>query len=66
MTKMTVMLMLMMTMMINARIASKVRLAEEEGRARRAQEEAEESARIARSPMHSLSFFILSSEKPFT
>ena len=49
MTKMTIMLMLMMT---DARLPSKVRLAEEEGRARRAQEEAEKSARIARSPLY--------------
>ena len=42
----------LMKMMINAMMLSKVRLAEEEGRARRAQEEAEQSARIARSPMH--------------
>ena len=49
MTKMRDMLMLMMT---DARLPSQVRLAEEEGRARRAQEEAEKSARIARSPLY--------------
>ena len=64
---MTIMLMLMMTMMMNARTPSKVRLAEEEGRARRAQEEAEASARIARSPLHIiLTSYILFLEKPFT